>query len=158
MAQFDKLYPGHDCSLCTLAPKMVAIYKNPNIELFTLYEVFDFENMLDTMQKPMGVEANFGVIDAQGGAAYYETDNFNYTKIDANDSKIAPFGYIIRTNYSFTGTPDNGYGYIRYMAANELIYNAVASNNLTPLFIQQNMTRSLQHAHTKTNLKETDLK
>ena len=39
MAQFDKLYPEHDCSLCTLAPKMVAIYKNPNIELFTLSEV-----------------------------------------------------------------------------------------------------------------------
>ena len=115
----------------------------------------DFENMLDTMQKPMGVEANFGVIDAQGGAAYYETDNFKYTKIDANDSKIAPFGYIIRTNYSFTGTSDDGYGYIRYMSANELVHNAVASNNLTPLFIQQNMSRSLQHAHTKTNLKET---
>ncbi len=39
MAQFDKLFPAHDCSLCVLAPKMVAIYKNPNIELFTLSEV-----------------------------------------------------------------------------------------------------------------------
>ncbi|GAH80219.1 unnamed protein product, partial [marine sediment metagenome] len=39
MAQFDKLFPAHDCSLCVLAPKMVAVYKNPNIELFTLSEV-----------------------------------------------------------------------------------------------------------------------
>ncbi len=39
MAQFDKLFPTNDCSLCVLAPKMVAIYRNPNIELFTLSEV-----------------------------------------------------------------------------------------------------------------------
>jgi len=39
MAQFDKLFPQNDCSLCMLSPKMVAIYRNPNIELFTLSEV-----------------------------------------------------------------------------------------------------------------------
>ncbi|MFX0069809.1 MAG: FAD-dependent oxidoreductase [Candidatus Hermodarchaeota archaeon] len=39
MAQFDKLFPASDCSLCVLAPKMVAIYRNPNIELLTLSEV-----------------------------------------------------------------------------------------------------------------------
>ena len=39
MAKFDKLFPANDCSLCVLAPKMVAIYKNPNIELLTLSEV-----------------------------------------------------------------------------------------------------------------------
>ncbi len=39
MAQFDKLYPQEDCSLCMLAPKMVAVYKNPNIEILTLSEV-----------------------------------------------------------------------------------------------------------------------
>jgi heterodisulfide reductase subunit A len=39
MAQFDKLFPSNDCSLCVLAPKMVSVYKNPNIELYTLSEV-----------------------------------------------------------------------------------------------------------------------
>ncbi|MFX1314450.1 MAG: FAD-dependent oxidoreductase [Promethearchaeota archaeon] len=39
MAQFDKIFPANDCSLCMLAPKMVAVYKNPNIEIFTLSEV-----------------------------------------------------------------------------------------------------------------------
>jgi heterodisulfide reductase subunit A len=39
MAQFDKLFPGNDCSLCVLAPKMVSVYRNPNIELYTLSEV-----------------------------------------------------------------------------------------------------------------------
>jgi len=41
MAQFDKLFPQNDCSLCMLSPKMVAIYRNPNIELYTLSEVQD---------------------------------------------------------------------------------------------------------------------
>lgn len=39
MAQLDKLFPNFDCSLCTLAPKMVAIYKNPYIKLITLSQV-----------------------------------------------------------------------------------------------------------------------
>jgi len=39
MAQFDKLFPANDCSLCVLAPKMVAVYRNPNISLYTLSEV-----------------------------------------------------------------------------------------------------------------------
>ncbi|MFX0033209.1 MAG: FAD-dependent oxidoreductase [Candidatus Hermodarchaeota archaeon] len=39
MAQFDKLFPKDDCSLCILAPKMVSVYRNPNIELFTLSEI-----------------------------------------------------------------------------------------------------------------------
>jgi hypothetical protein len=36
----------------------------------------DFEQFLRDLPRPMGVEANFGVIDAQGGAAFYEVDNF----------------------------------------------------------------------------------
>lgn len=39
MAQFDKLFPSNDCSLCVLAPKMISVYRNPNIELLTLSEV-----------------------------------------------------------------------------------------------------------------------
>ena len=35
MAQLDKIYPTLDCSLCILAPKMVDVYRNPNIKLFT---------------------------------------------------------------------------------------------------------------------------
>ena len=39
MAQLDKIYPTLDCSLCILAPKMVDIYRNPNIELFSYSSV-----------------------------------------------------------------------------------------------------------------------
>ncbi len=36
----------------------------------------DFETLLDTLPKPMGVQANFGLIDASGQGAYYETDDY----------------------------------------------------------------------------------
>ncbi len=39
MAQLDKTFPTNDCSLCILAPKMVEIFRNPNIELLTYHEV-----------------------------------------------------------------------------------------------------------------------
>ena len=39
MAQLDKTFPTNDCSLCILAPKMVEVYRNPNIKLLTHSEV-----------------------------------------------------------------------------------------------------------------------
>lgn len=114
----------------------------------------EFEAFLKNHKKPMGVEANFGVIDAKGGAAYFETNNFDYVKIDVNDTRIAPMGYVIRTNYSFTGKPDAGYGYIRYIAAEDLFYYASSINDISPQFIIQKMSRSLKHGLTGINLKE----
>ncbi|MFW9772077.1 MAG: FAD-dependent oxidoreductase [Candidatus Thorarchaeota archaeon] len=43
MAQLDKIYPTLDCSLCILAPKMVEVYRNPNIELLTHSYVKDIK-------------------------------------------------------------------------------------------------------------------
>jgi len=39
MAKLDKTYPTNDCSMCILAPKMVEVGRNPNIELITYSEV-----------------------------------------------------------------------------------------------------------------------
>ncbi len=116
--------------------------------------VEDFENLLQSMDKPLGVEANFGVIDANGGAAYFETNNFTYNKIDVNDKKNAPFGYVIRTNYSFVTERNDGYGYIRYNTANELFYEASLENNLSAKFILQDVSRSLKHSLLNIDLKE----
>jgi hypothetical protein len=116
--------------------------------------VDEFEKFLKKRKKPLGVEANFGVIDAKGGAAYFETNNFDFVKIDVNDTKIAPMGYVIRTNYSFTGKPDDGYGYIRYIAAEDLLFYASSINDISPQFIIQKMSRSLKHGLTGVNLKE----
>ncbi|MFX0040482.1 MAG: FAD-dependent oxidoreductase [Candidatus Heimdallarchaeota archaeon] len=51
MAQLDKTFPTNDCSLCILAPKMVEVFRNPNIELMTYHEV----------QKVSGKPGNFTV-------------------------------------------------------------------------------------------------
>jgi heterodisulfide reductase subunit A len=39
VAQLEKTFPNMDCALCILTPKMVSVYKNPNIDLFTLSKV-----------------------------------------------------------------------------------------------------------------------
>ena len=54
----------------------------------------DFERLLDSLPKPMYVSANFGVIDAQGGAAYYETGDYTYKKFDANDTIPPPLDIL----------------------------------------------------------------
>lgn len=81
----------------------------------------DFEQLLNTSPRPMGLAAHFGVIDAYGGATFYEVNNHTWTKFDANE---APEGYVIRTNYSETGTPDVGYGFIRRQTAEKLFAEA----------------------------------
>ena len=43
MAQLDKTFPTLDCSLCILAPKMVEVFRNPNIELLTYSTVKDIK-------------------------------------------------------------------------------------------------------------------
>ncbi|MCK4236853.1 MAG: hypothetical protein KAX38_07015, partial [Candidatus Krumholzibacteria bacterium] len=114
----------------------------------------DFEEMLKTLPKPLGVEANFGVIDAEGGVAYYETGNYNFAKFDANDSSIAPFGYIVRTNYSYTGERKEDYGLIRYRTAEELFDLAYATNSLSLKFLIKEVSRCLKHLLTRRDLTE----
>ncbi len=80
----------------------------------------DFEDLLAAQKAPFGLEANFGVIDGRGGAAYYEVNNFSWVKYDVNDPTVAPDGYLVRSNYSFSGT-GTGQGYARYKTAVHII-------------------------------------
>jgi len=113
----------------------------------------DFEKLLTDLPRPLGVNSNFGVIDAYGGAAYYETGNYGFKKIDANDPALAPDGYLIRTNHSFTGAVDQGMGYIRYAAASEALNMAAAQKKLEPQYLLNNISRNLNHSLTKVNLR-----
>ncbi|MDR3218166.1 MAG: hypothetical protein LBU22_04170 [Dysgonamonadaceae bacterium] len=106
----------------------------------------DFEAFLDNYPRPMRVEANFGVIDAEGGAAYYEVNNTRWVKVDANDPKIAPGGYLIYTNFSYTGRPNEGMGYIRYQTATEIISRQAAHGNINPHWIFNHLSRSYYHS------------
>ncbi|MEA1877417.1 MAG: hypothetical protein U9N86_11180 [Bacteroidota bacterium] len=114
----------------------------------------DFEELLRELPRPIRLESNFGVIDAQGGAAYFELGNFKYVKIDANDPTVAPFGYLIRTNYSTTGKMGIGGGYIRYVTADKAFKMAVKEHRLTPKTILQEVSRDLTHSLTNTDLND----
>ena len=62
--------------------------------------VEDFDHFLDTLSKPMYVEANFGVTDGKGGAVYYEVDNWKVrARYDVNEE---PSGYRVVTNFTWT--------------------------------------------------------
>jgi len=115
--------------------------------------VQEFENFLINHKKPLGVETNFGVIDAFGNGAYFETSNYSYKKFDVNDKDVAPDGYLLRTNFSFCGIADKGSGYERFDIETELFNTAFVNKNLTPKFIIQDAARCLKHSLTKTDLK-----
>ena len=114
----------------------------------------DFEHYLDTMAKPTHMTTNLGVIDAHGGAAYYELGYFGYTKLDANDPKVAPMGYIVQTNYSFAGDKGIGAGYIRYTTADAQFRKAMMSNTMSAQYILQQGSRCLKHSLTGTDLSQ----
>lgn len=104
----------------------------------------DFENLLDTLPKPMGVQANFGMIDASGNGAYYETDDHGYVKFPLSD---ALDGVLVRTNYSYTGEDVNGgYGYIREANARHLLAPYIAGDSITPATFTEGLSRSFYHS------------
>ena len=108
--------------------------------------VAEFEEFLKNMPQPRALETNFGVIDADGGAAYFEVWDYGYTKYDANDTAQYPNGYIIRSNYSFSGAQDEGMGYIRYQNAEYLLHKAYATGTLSAEWIFSSASRSFYHA------------
>ena len=108
--------------------------------------VAEFEEFLKNMPQPRALETNFGVIDAEGGAAYFEVWDYGYTKYDANDTAQYPNGYIIRSNYSFLGAQDEGMGYIRYQNAEYLLHKAYATGTLSAEWIFSSASRSFYHA------------
>lgn len=108
--------------------------------------VAEFEEFLKNMPQPRALETNFGVIDAEGGAAYFEVWDYGYTKYDANDAAQYPNGYIIRSNYSFSGAQDEGMGYIRYQNAEYLLHKAYATGALSAEWIFSSASRSFYHA------------
>ena len=74
----------------------------------------DFENFIDSLPRPLGVEGNFGVIDSFGGAAYYEINNYRVVKYDVHDECE---GYMVVTNFSRSGRIADRRGVDRYEKA-----------------------------------------
>ncbi|MDO5523815.1 MAG: hypothetical protein Q4G48_07210 [Bacteroidia bacterium] len=112
------------------------------LALQTCASLQDLEKLLDTYPKPRGLAAHFGVIDAGGGAAFYEVNNQTWTKFDANTHAN---GYVIRTNYSESGTAGMGYGFIRRQTAEKIFAEAKQQNRLNYQTIVQQFTRCFYH-------------
>ncbi len=80
--------------------------------------VGDFERYIkENTGRALGSQANFGIIDASGGAAVLEVHNEGYKRLDAADS---PEKYLLITNFSRSGEKDKGRGYVRFERLQEL--------------------------------------
>ncbi|WP_437201550.1 peptidase C45 [Planctomicrobium sp. SH664] len=96
---------------------------------------------------------NFGVIDAEGGAVLFEAGPRSHVMFDANDPKVAPNGYLVRSNFSMTATelqdgplPTQGAGKIysgdRFLRARTLIA-AVPERSIDSRYLLQQCSRDL---------------
>ena len=112
----------------------------------------DFEHLLDTLPLPLGLNSNFGVLDSEGGCAYYETGDYEYVKFDANDPQKAPNGYLVRTNHGLTGCRDIDRGVERFMAITDFMAEAYRKENIDCEYLIANVPRYLTHGLTKQNL------
>lgn len=113
------------------------------IALRTCRTVDDFAKLLETLPRPMGVEANFGVIDASGSGAFFETNNHSFVRYDLSD---APDGLLIRTNYSHSGRKGEGYGFIREDNAEHLLRPLASRGEITPEILTETVSRSYWHS------------
>lgn len=97
----------------------------------------DFESLLDSLPRPLGVQANFGAIDSTGAGAYYETDDFSYKKYELRADSM-----LIRTNFSIGGTCGPGLGRERYAVACQLLADR---RDISPLTLTDTVSVSSQH-------------
>lgn len=76
----------------------------------------EFEAILVARERPMRLSSNFAVIDAFGGAAYFEVSDTAYVRFDV------PAGdYLFRTNYSLSGESGRGRGFARYATMEQVM-------------------------------------
>ena len=122
--------------------------------LQTCATVEDFQQLLEETNKGgRATNANFGVIDARGGAAIFETGATHFVKFDANDPEIAPDGYVVRSNFSFTGQNlaipiQEGalvdlYSSGRFQRGCQLMELGLESEGLTPRYLLRHCCRDL---------------
>jgi len=121
--------------------------------LSTCRTVADFEHLLERLPKPMGVRTNFGVLDAEGRGAYFETDDYHFVRYDLAD---APEGVLVRTNYAYSGTADKGMGYIRHCNVFDILGPQIDSGSLSPRSLLRGVGCSFYNSLTGCDVLESD--
>ena len=76
----------------------------------------DFEKLLRERPDSIKISANFAVIDAYGGAAYFEAGEKGWVRYD-----VPRGGILYRTNFSLSGKKDVGGGYARWEAIQKIM-------------------------------------
>lgn len=118
--------------------------------------VHDFEALLQATNGSRATNANFGVIDADGGAVIFESSPSAYQKFDANDPEVAPQGYVVRANFSFMGSGIDKledeqplaeiYSGGRFLRGCRLMDLALADGQLSYAYLLQHNTRDYADA------------
>lgn len=110
--------------------------------LRTCASIADFEKYVSASLGPsLGSLANFGVMDAEGGAALFEVSNHAYKKYLASES---PEKYIVNTNFARSGEAGTGAGYLRFERASQL-FRKVYLGHFSPLHILRRFSRDTGH-------------
>lgn len=101
--------------------------------------VEDFDQLLRaTNETQRRTRANFGVIDAAGGAAIFETGHDNFVRFDASDSEE---GILVRTNFA---TTSNGIGgKERFARASSICFERPEPHDFDHKFLLQKFCRDL---------------
>ena len=123
------------------------------LALQTCASVEDFRKLLEkTDGEGRQTNANFGVIDAHGGAAMFEAGPSSHAMFDANDPETAPNGYLVRANFATTArgvspSPeskqlDDIYSSERFSQACTLL-GPLRKDGINVSYILRNMSRDL---------------
>lgn len=89
----------------------------------------DFEQLLAEKEAPRDLSANFAVIDACGGAAYFEVSDDTVVRYDVPEG-----GFLYRTNYSLSGDEERRVGLVRYMTIERMMQRRAPRKFDAPFF------------------------
>ncbi len=113
--------------------------------------VEDFLGILDSEMaggRPAGIQANFGITDANGSCAYVEAWDHGYEVYPIEDNG---HGWMVRSNYSYSGTTGKRLGEVRHDNAVCLIKGNLAEG-LSPETFTERLSRSFYHSGKNTDM------
>lgn len=87
--------------------------------------------------------ANIAVIDADGAAAIFEAGNYSFVRFDANDTILAPEGFLARANFSLSADTSASDTF-RYNRCRTLVRDGLSRGGVTASYMLQRVGRDLR--------------